>query len=124
MTLYMSITIAAGEPHVRYGAGFGFLVFAWILASGNVLCCASIGPGGLRGVCGRRVRRGQDLLTEGERDGVEEGRRSPRSPTMTPPSARANSRQLSMEVDHSAVTAPAAPLRSPSSLQAVAEAKK
>ena len=125
MTLYMSITIAAGEPHIRYGPGFGFLVLAWILAVGNVLCCASIGPGGLRGVCGRRVRRGQDLLTEDERAEDGSGRLSPHSPPMTPPGARDNSRQLSINVEMDrAPSGMSMMLRSPSSLQAVAESKK
>lgn len=93
MILYMSITISAGEPHVRYGPGFAFLIVAWILAVGNVLCAASIGPGGLAGVCGRRVRRGADLLTADERT---DGEFDNNSMVLSP---RGNSaRQLSLDV--------------------------
>ena len=49
-----------------------------------MLSCAAIGPGGLRGVCDRRIRRGQDLLTpdereEGEYDSDDSYRGSPGS---------------------------------------------
>ena len=68
MTLYLSVTIKAGESHIHYGFGFVFCVLAWIISIGNVVGCASVGPGGIRGVCDRRIRRGPNLLTLDEQD--------------------------------------------------------
>ena len=98
MVLYMVITVSAGDPHTRYGPGFAFAVLSWILALGNFLCASVISPG-LRQSCaccsGQTLERGDDLLTEDERDAY--------LPSNTPPSSPPNPvrspRQGSLQVE-------------------------